>query len=67
MPTFIIKTHEDVEGTYRVEAATEEEARARFDGEGPLIDWTGVEQIDYMALSLDLRDIAALTEENGDA
>lgn len=59
MPTFIIKTHEDVEGTYRVEAATEEEARARFDGEGPLID--------YMALSLDLRDIAALTEENGDA
>jgi hypothetical protein len=50
-----VKTHEDVEGTYLVEADSPEEARAHFGD--PRIDWESVEQIDYMAFGCEVREV----------
>lgn len=55
MPSFIIKTLEDVVGTYRVEADSPEEATAKFGD--PAIDWESVEQLDYQAYSLEVDSV----------
>ena len=54
MPTFIVTTLESVEGKYRVEAETEEDARSKFGpmAGGSLIRWEGVEQTNYMAFDV---------------
>jgi hypothetical protein len=49
MAEFIVTTDEHVTGTYAVEAASEDEARAKFGD--PRIDWETVTQLDYMAYS----------------
>jgi hypothetical protein len=49
--TFKVTTQESVQGTYLVEAASQDEAVQKFGhlkGKG-LIRWDGVEQTDYMA------------------
>jgi hypothetical protein len=57
MKTYIITTVERVEGTYEVRADSEIEARAKFIPQpGRLIDWSGVEQVDYMAFAVEVRD-----------
>lgn len=53
MPLFIVNTTERVEGTYAVQAASEDEARGKFDGKS-LINWDGVTQIEYMAWDVDV-------------
>lgn len=61
MPKFIVKTEEHVTGTYLVEAADEAEARSRFrDDRLPHIDWTQVEQIDYMAYTCEVQSVASM-------
>lgn len=57
--TFIVTTAERVEGRYEVEATSEAEARAKFDDKRRLIDWTGVEQIDYMAYEVAVESVEA--------
>lgn len=52
---FRVTTWEHVEGTYEVEAASPEEAKARFGD--PKIDWDNVEQIDYIAFSCEVREV----------
>lgn len=61
---FIVKTHESVEGTYRVEAESHKEAEAHFrTGHGPIINWDGVEQQDYMAFSCDVQSVVEESHE----
>ena len=56
---FIVETWEEVSGTYEVEASSLEEAKAKFTSGDPsrLIDWTGVEQIDYQAFEVNVNRI----------
>lgn len=53
--TFIVTTWEHVEGRYRVEADSAEEAQAKFGN--PKIDWEKVEQLDYQAFEVDVRSV----------
>jgi len=57
---YVIKTIEEVEGTYEVEADSEQDARSAFPGpfsDGPDIDWDRVEQREYMAFSCEVRSV----------
>lgn len=56
MPSFLVKTNEMVEGTYRVTADTPEQARQMV--EGPPIDWDNVTQLDYMAYETNVTNIS---------
>lgn len=58
MPKFIVKTGELVTGTYLVEAADEQAARAKFGD--PKIDWANVEQTDYQAFSCEVQSVEPL-------
>lgn len=44
---YLVETQERVVGTYIVEADAPDEASKKLTG--PPIDWTGVEQVEYMA------------------
>jgi hypothetical protein len=60
MPTYVVTTWETVLGTYTVEAASEQDVRARFEHDGDkLIDWNGVEQVGYMAFDIEVKAISA--------
>lgn len=55
---FVVVTKERVEGRYAVTAATEQEARAKFArSPGRLINWDGVEQMDYMAYDVEVSEV----------
>jgi hypothetical protein len=55
MPEFFVRTLEQVEGTYQVEAESEKAARAKFDQPG--LDWTGVEQVDFMTFHVEVQEV----------
>jgi hypothetical protein len=57
---YIVKTQESVAGTYRVEAESAEDAKSKFGD--PKIDWSAVEQIDYVAFSLAIESVLPETE-----
>lgn len=58
-PTFLITTHEEVEGFYSVEATDEDAARKKFKPvPGRLINWDGVEQISYMAFDVAIQSVS---------
>lgn len=59
MPEFIVTTTEYVAGTYRVDAEDADEARAKFEKPRHLIDWEDVDQTDYMAFRVEVRDVVA--------
>lgn len=63
MGTYEIHTRETVEGVYRVEAESEDAAKAKFERRhsGPLIDFTGVEQVEYMAYNVAVTDCHPLS------
>jgi hypothetical protein len=61
MPLFTIKTHEDVQGLYLVEASDAAAAEAMMGGDTPSIDWEMVTQIDYMAYSLAVESVTEVT------
>lgn len=57
---YFVKTLEEVEGTYSVEAASEEDARSAFPGpfsDGPDIDWDRVVQLEYLAFSCEVNSV----------
>lgn len=62
MPRFIITTWEDVEGLYSVEAEDRAAAEAMFGD--PRINWDQVEQLDYMAFSVEVKTVTEVTLDN---
>jgi hypothetical protein len=57
----MVTTWEQVEGTYLVEAETEDAARAKFNAQrGKLSDWDRVEQVNYRVFDVQLESVEVL-------
>jgi hypothetical protein len=64
MPIFIVRTWEQVEGTYEVQAASEGEARSFFETPKTIVkamDAEKMDQLDYMSFEIDIRNIDQLS------
>lgn len=62
MSEFIVKTWEHVEGTYKVQADTEAEARRMLDKQP--FPWTRIEQLNYMAFDSEVRSVESASCED---